>query len=94
MRRPRPAFPSSGLQPDDINIYGRIAGSSARHASLVIAAYVLIASIALAYAIARLEVNTDPGQMISKDLEFRKVFADYTETFPELDNTFVVVIDV
>ncbi|NNE21080.1 MAG: MMPL family transporter [Rhizobiales bacterium] len=93
MTRPGPAFSPPGLQRDQVNIFGRVAYASARRASWVIAAYVLIASIALAYAIARLEVNTDPGQMISRTLDFRKAFADYTRTFPELDTTFVVVVD-
>ena len=93
MTRPGSAFSPPGLQRDQVNVFGRVAYVSARHASWVIAAYVLIASIALAYAIARLEVNTDPGQMISRNLDFRKAFADYTRTFPELDTTFVVVVD-
>jgi hopanoid biosynthesis associated RND transporter like protein HpnN len=81
----------AGNHPD--NVFGRIALASARHASIVIAIYVLMASVALAFAIARLEVNTDPGRMISPHLDFRKAFADYTGAFPQLDNTFVVVVD-
>ena len=93
MRKSRPALPASRNRPRDINVFGQIALTAANHAGLVIAAYVLFASIALAYAIVRLEVNTDPGQMISKDLDFRKSFADFTATFPELDSTFVVIVD-
>ena len=93
MRSSLPARPPSGLSDDAENIFGRIALASARHAGIVIAAFVLMASIALAYTIVRIEVNTDPGQMISPQLDFRKAFADYTATFPELENTFVVVVD-
>ena len=93
MRSPRPVFSPSARSPQDANVFGRIAYASARHASVVIATYVLIASIALAYTIARLEINTDQTQMISRHLDFRKVFADFFGTFPELNNTFVVIVD-
>ena len=93
MRSPRPVFSPSARSPQDANVFGRIAYASARHASVVIATYVLIASIALAYTIARLEINTDQTQMISRHLDFRKVFADFVDTFPELSNTFVVIVD-
>ncbi|MGI9464606.1 MAG: hypothetical protein ACR2OM_11730, partial [Aestuariivirgaceae bacterium] len=92
MRSSRPVFSRPGRSHHD-NIFGRIAYASTRHAGLVIAAYVLMACIALAYAIARIEINTDQSQMISRHLEFRKVFADFTDTFPELTNTFVVIVD-
>lgn len=93
MRSNRPFSASSRSSPDDYNIFGRIAHASVRYAGAVIAAFVLMASIALAYSIARIEVNTDPGWMISQELEFRKVFAEYLAAFPELDNTFVVIVD-
>ncbi len=74
-------------------VYGRIALFSARHAGAVIAAYLIAASIALAFTIVKINVNTDPGQMIARDLPFRQAFADYLKAFPSLENTFLVVID-
>ena len=91
--RSRRGFPPSGFVRKEINVFGRIAHASASYAGAVIAAYMFVASIALAYAIAKLEVNTDPSHMISRDLGFRKTFLDFTRTFPELDNTFLVIVD-
>ena len=93
MIRPGPVFASMGPGTEETNVFGRIALFAARHAGLVIAVYLLLASVALAFTIVRIEVNTDPGEMISKDLDFRRSFADFKNAFPELDNTFVVVVD-
>ena len=73
--------------------YGRVALFCARHAYAVLSIYLLAASVALAFAIVKLTVNTDPGGMIARHLDFRQSFADYVKTFPSLENTFVVVID-
>ena len=60
---------------------------------MTIVIYLLLAALGLVLTITKLEVDTDPGRMISSELEFRKHFADLNKTFPQFDNIFVVVID-
>ncbi len=76
-----------------INIYGRLAGFCGLHANLVVLIWVIIAAASMALAGWKLEVNTDPGKMISNELPFRKAFVDFTQAFPASDNNFIVVIE-
>ena len=76
-----------------VNIYGRVANFSARHAGVVIITYLILAAISIFTAFTSLEINTDPGNMIASDLPFRQHFNDYKRAFPLSDNTFLVVVE-
>ncbi len=80
-------------EPEAATVYGRVALWCAGHAWSVIAGYVVAAAAALVLTVSSLDVNTDPGEMIAKDLDFRAHFADYVAAFPQLENTFLVVVD-
>ena len=76
-----------------LNLYGQLAGFCALHANIVLLIWVVIAATSMALASWRLEVNTDPGKMISNELPFRKAFVDFTHAFPTIDNNFIVVVE-
>ena len=76
-----------------INIYGHIAGYSAIHASKVLAGWMVVALASMVLAFTSLQINTDPGKMISSDLPFRKAFINFTQAFPASDNNFIVVVE-
>ncbi|MCH8862300.1 MAG: MMPL family transporter [Proteobacteria bacterium] len=68
-------------------------GWSARHARLVVAGAALI-TIALAYYTwTHLSINTDTDQMIDPNLPFRQVYEKFNQTFPQLANSFLMVVD-
>ncbi|MGI9483021.1 MAG: MMPL family transporter [Hyphomicrobiales bacterium] len=74
-------------------VFARLAGFAIARPALTIAIYFILAALGLVLTLTKLEVDTDPGRMISNDLEFRKHFADLNKTFPQFDNVFAVVID-
>jgi len=76
-----------------VNIYGHIAGFSALHAGKILLVWLIVAVISMVIAFTRLEINTDPGKMISSDLDFRKSFTEFTQAFPASDNNFIVVVE-
>ena len=76
-----------------VNIYGHIAGFSALHSTRVLLAWLVVAVLSMVLAVTSLEINTDPGKMISKDLPFRQSFIDFTHAFPASDNNFIVVVE-
>ena len=63
-----------------------------RHARLVLLAALILSGFS-AWAVSTLGVNTDTTGLISKDLPFRKTFAEYRRNFPWFKATLVVVID-
>ncbi len=66
---------------------------SVRHARLVVAGAALV-TIALAYYTwTHLSINTDTDQMIDPDLPFRQVYENFNRTFPQLANSFLMVVD-
>ena len=76
-----------------VNIYGHIAGFSALHCNRVLIGWLVAAVLSMVLAVVSLEINTDPGKMIAKDLPFRKAFIDFTHAFPASDNNFIVVVE-
>jgi uncharacterized protein len=82
--------PATPVKP---NIYGRMAGFSARRPGLVILVYLALAAASLLVAVLRLDVDTNPGRMIAGDLQFREDFAEFSRLFPALDNNFVVTVE-
>lgn len=63
------------------------------HPRLAVGAWLIVAGLALAFAAARLEVNTDTAALLSPDLPFRMAQARYQREFPLLVDVFVVVVD-
>jgi uncharacterized protein len=94
--RPDPAAAGrSGApqRPEKLNVYGAMAGFSARHPALVIVVCVALAAASLVVAALTLDVDTNPGRMIAGDIEFRQDFDDFSRAFPALDNNFVVTVE-
>jgi uncharacterized protein len=94
--RPDPAAAGgSGApeRPEKPNVYGAMAGFSARHPALVIVVYVALAAASLVVAALTLDVDTNPGRMIAGEIEFRQDFDDFSRAFPALDNNFVVTVE-
>ncbi len=71
----------------------RVAAFSVRRAVFVVLAYALLAAGSLWIAATQLAVDTNPDQMISTSLPFRKQYYDFLKAFPAMEGTFVVVID-
>ena len=96
IERPDPAaakwsgFPAPLEKP---NIYGSMAGFSARRPYLVILIYVALAAASLVVAALTLEVDTNPNRMIAGDIEFRKDFNEFSAAFPALESNFVVTAE-
>jgi hopanoid biosynthesis associated RND transporter like protein HpnN len=63
------------------------------YASLVIIITVLITGGVLFYSIRNFRINTDLNSMISDKLPFRKLEKDFSNAFPQLNDTIVVVLD-
>ena len=76
-----------------LNAFGRIAGFSALHAGKVLTGWLVLAILSMVLAFTSLQINTDPGKMIASDLGFRKLFTDFTRSFPANDNNFIVVVE-
>jgi hopanoid biosynthesis associated RND transporter like protein HpnN len=76
-----------------VNVYGHIAGFSALHSGKTLIIWTVLAILSMFLAFTRLEVNTDPGKMISSTLPFRVAFLDFTHAFPASDNNFLVVVE-
>jgi uncharacterized protein len=75
------------------NAYGRLTRFCAQRPWLVILIYVVLAAAGLVVAVQRLDVDTNPGRMISGDIQFREDFAEFSRAFPALDDNFVVVVE-
>lgn len=77
----------------EMNIYGHIAGFSAVQSSKILAIWMAMAVVSMVLAFTSLEINTDPGKMIDSQLPFRKLYTDFTQSFPANDNNFIVVVN-
>lgn len=70
-----------------------LAVTSVRHGVTTVLVFVLLAVASSVIAVRDLAVDTNPDQMISKTLPFRKDHFELLKAFPALENTFVVVIE-
>ena len=71
----------------------RLVNTAQRRAWWVIAAYALLAVIALRYTSTHLGINTDTEDMIAEDLPWRQTFIDYHQAFPQFVGNLLIVID-
>ncbi len=70
-----------------------VAVFSARHALAVLAIWGLAAALSLAAAVLWLKVDTNPARMINPELDFRQDYQRLTGAFPQLDNSFVALVE-
>ena len=75
------------------SLFGAIARWSCNHAWLVVATFLCLAIGGAILAANKLNVDTDPELMISRELDFKQDFRKFNETFPAVDANFVFVID-
>ncbi len=75
-------------------IFTWLAAFSVTRAWIVVAAWVLLAVTGLVAAVLWLKVDTNPARMINPDLEFRRDYERLIAAFPQLDNNFVVIVEV
>lgn len=73
--------------------FSTLAGYALKHRWMTVIVYGFLALCGLILSFTKLEIDTDPGRMISSELPFRQHFAELNKTFPQSDNIFVVVID-
>jgi len=79
--------------PVKLSAVARLVTVSIRHAWLVIAAGLLLAVAAGAYAAGHFKMTTDTSQLISADLPWRQNAIAFDATFPEQNYGIVAVID-
>ncbi len=70
-----------------------VAAFSARHALPVLAVWVAAAVLSLVAAVLWLKVDTNPARMINPELDFRQDYRRLIRAFPQLDNTFVALVE-
>lgn len=63
-----------------------------RRPRLTLAAWVAAAAASIALAIAQLSVNTDAGDMIARDVDYRRDQAVFEATFPRLQDQVLVLV--
>ena len=64
-----------------------------RSARLVVTLSVVITAALLYYTVQNISINTDTDKMIDPELDFRQAYAEFNRTFPQLADSFLVVID-
>jgi hopanoid biosynthesis associated RND transporter like protein HpnN len=75
------------------HVLGRWLDFVGRHAAWVVAAAVLLSTAALVYTARNLGIDSDDASMLSEDLPFRALRADFHRQFPPLADPIVVVVD-
>lgn len=73
--------------------FSRIAAWSERFAILVVLGALLGAGLAFNYTAHHLGINTDTGDMFSRELAWRKTYHRYTDAFPMYSDNLIVVVD-
>jgi len=63
-----------------------------RSALLVVLTAVIATVFVFRYTIDHLGISTDTSDMLSPDLQFRKVYSDFRESFPQYIDTMIVVV--
>jgi len=73
--------------------FAHIARACTNRAWVVIAVFVLLAGLGAGLAVTKLKVDTDPGLMISNNLDFRKQYKQFSMTFPAVENNFLFIVE-
>lgn len=76
-----------------LDFLAQVVERARRHAALVVIAALLLTGICVYYVAIRFAVNTDMSALLSRDLPFQKLSAQYHRAFPQLSDTILVVID-
>ncbi len=74
-------------------IFAGIATFCTRHPWLIVIAFVVMAGLGAGLAVTKLKVDTDPGLMISNELEFRQQYKALAKTFPTAEMNFLFIVD-
>ena len=74
-------------------VFAHIARACTSRAWMVIAVFVLLAGLGAGLAVTKLKIDTDPGLMISNNLDFRKQYKQFSMTFPAVENNFLFIVD-
>ncbi len=64
-----------------------------RSARLVVGVSIVITVALLYYTVQNISINTDTDKMIDPELDFRRVYAEFNQTFPQFADSFLIVID-
>jgi predicted RND superfamily exporter protein len=64
-----------------------------RLASWVLGAAILVTGALLYYTVSNLGINTDTADMLSETLRFRHLHTDCKRTFPQYEDTLLIVVD-
>ena len=73
--------------------FAQVAQFAVNNAKAVVACFLVMAALSATLAAVRLTVDTDPGLMISNDLDFRKEYKAFSKTFPAVENNFLFIVE-
>src|SRR5688572_16878867 len=71
----------------------RSLGGIVDHGRLIVGAALLLAAVALAYALPQLRIDSSTEEMISAEVPFRQNRIAFVEAFPQFRNPVVAVIE-
>ena len=71
----------------------RWVGTVHRRAGLVLLGGIALSALSVFYAKSNFAIDTDPDEMLSKELPYRQKGAALAEAFPQYPNSMVVVVD-
>ena len=71
----------------------KVVGLSVKHHIITIITFILIAGYSFWYGAINLAINTDNADLLSKELPFRTHHGEIKESFPQLSNNIIVVVD-
>ena len=86
-------IPSSDPDGFIVRILTSTAVLSGRHPRTVLVLGLLLAILSVSFAMHRLGITTDTSDMLSRELEYRRVYEDYKQAFPGNRGKLVSVID-
>jgi hopanoid biosynthesis associated RND transporter like protein HpnN len=74
-------------------VFAHIARACTNRAWTVVVIFLLLAGVGAGLAATRLKIDTDPGLMISNQLDFRKQYKSFSKTFPAVENNFLFIVE-
>jgi hopanoid biosynthesis associated RND transporter like protein HpnN len=76
-----------------LGLLARLVDGSRRWAWAVLAAAVLVTAASSYFISTSFAIDTNTGDLLARDLPFRRLSAEFNRVFPQLSNNIVVVID-